>query len=450
MNSREFDIQVHELPTGVGAAYVFKNTAAKSASSVTKIKIDTKDKTSSEIASWGIDNKYPNKVIEAIRKSGSGGSALRFLRKVTYGNGLILYSNAPVDGKKAITLLDWNSYPEVAEFHKKSQLKNFCKESIMDLEFFGIMFPEYILSDNYKKILRVKRHQTAWCRFGIQNEEGLITTIYISQKFNKDSVSVGSEFMEEVPHVDSSMSIDEVKEFCKANGIKKFIRPVKYPLLDEAYYPIPEWHSIISNGWLEVANSVPALKRAIFKFQMNIKYIIHIDERYFEKVYKDEWATKKVEERMEIRKQLIDSMNDKLTGTENSGKSIQSMKFEDDKGNTIKALEIETVDDKFKDGSYLPEAEAANSEVLFAIGVDPSLIGAGIPGGKLGAGSGSDKMAAFNILQSLKKSDREFFLESLEFVRDYNDWDMNLNFGFEDTVLTTLDKNPTGTQTATA
>ena len=183
---------------------------------------------------------------------------------------------------------------------------------------------------------------------------------------------------------------------------------------------------------------------------MNIKYIIHIDERYFEKVYKDEWATKKVEERMEIRKQLIDSMNDKLTGTENGGKSIQSMKFEDDKGNTIKALEIETVDDKFKDGSYLPEAEAANSEVLFAIGVDPSLIGAGIPGGKLGAGSGSDKMAAFNILQSLKKSDREFFLESLEFVRDYNDWDMNLNFGFEDTVLTTLDKNPTGTQTATA
>lgn len=448
--NQEFDIQVHKLNTGVQAAYVFKNTNAKNPAAVTTVKIDTKEKTAAEIASWGSDNRYPKKVIDAIRKSGSGSSALRFLRKVHYGNGLILFSNAPVDGKKSIQLLNWNDNKEIADFARLSQLKNFSKESIADLEWFGIMFPEYILTDNYQKILRVKRHQSAWCRYGIQNDNGDITTIYISQKFNKDSVSVDSEYLEQVPHVDPILSTAEVKEFCKANGIKKFIRPVKYPLLDEAYYPIPEWHSVIDNGWLEVANSVPALKRAIFKNQISIKYIIHIDERYFEKSYKESWALKTVEERIEIRKQLIDSINDKLTGDDNAGKSIQSMKFEDDKGNTVNAIEIETIDDKFKDGSYLPEAEAANSEVLFALGVDPSLIGAGIPGGKLGAGSGSDKNAAFNILQALKKSDREFFIESLEFVRDYNEWDMNIQFGFEDTVLTTLDKNPTGTQTATA
>lgn len=448
--TNEQHIKVHTLSNGVKAAFVFSNPNKSEGSTVTTLKIDTKDKTSSEIASWGSDNKYPGKLIDVVRKSGSAGSGLRLLRKVHYGNGLIIFSNAPVEGKKSIQLLNWNDYPEIAKFAQLSQIKNYAKESIADMEWFGIMFPEYILTDNYKKILRVKRQQTAWCRYGIQNEDGLITTIYISQKFNKDSVSIGSEYLSEVAHIDPSLSVEEVKAFCQKNKIKNFIRPVKYPLIDEAYYPVPEWHSIINNGWLEVGNSVPALKRAIFKNQISIKYLIEIDERYFDKIYKDSWALKTPEERISIREQLIDSINDKLTGDDNAGKSIQSMRFEDEKGNAISAVNITTIDDKFKDGSYLPEAEAANSEVLFALGVDPSLIGAGIPGGKLGAGSGSDKSAAFNILQALKKSDREFFLESLEFVRDYNGWDMNIQFGFEDTVLTTLDKNPTGTQTATA
>jgi len=104
-----------------------------------------------------------------------------------------------------------------------------------------------------------------------------------------------------------------------------------------------------------------------------------------------------------IREDLIDGINESLVGNNNAAKSIQSMMFMDDKGVQVSALKITSVDDKLKDGIYLPEAEAANSEILFAIGVDPSLIGAGIPGGKLGAGSGSDKNAAFNILQALKK-----------------------------------------------
>ena len=56
---------------------------------------------------------------------------------------------------------------------------------------------------------------------------------------------------------------------------------------------------------------------------------------------------------------------------------------------------------------------------MFALGVDPSLIGAGIPGGKLGAGSGSDKREAFTILSALKKHDRETTIEIFEFIQQY-------------------------------
>lgn len=445
------DISVSEYK-GVGVVYAFTNTVdKKNENNVTTIKVEVKDKVGI-IASWGKNNKYPQEIVDAMKLSGAGSSALRFVRKAHYGNGIIIFSNTPTpEGKKAIQLLDINKYPDIDAFFKKSQIKKYSKEIITDLEWLSICFPEYILSENYQTINRVKRQKAAWCRFEVMNSEsGLIENVYISQKFGRESVNLDSEFVDVVPHIDPYWSVDQVKEYCQKNKIKKFIRPEFYPLIDEAYYPSAEWHSIVRNGWLEVANSVPELKKSIFKNQISIKYQIEIDERYFETKYSPNWSTFKMEDRIQIREQLINSINESLTGNDKAAKSIQSMMFIDDKGVQTSAIKITAIDDKLKDGSYLPEAEAANSEILFALNVDPSLIGAGIPGGKLGAGSGSDKNAAFNILQALKKTDREVSLATLEFVRDYNGWDPTINFGFEDTVLTTLDKNPTGTQTATA
>jgi hypothetical protein len=435
---------------GIGVSYTFKNTNASNVEAPTAINIQVKDK-KGKIASWGANNDYPQKILKAIKASGSGSSALRFLRKAHYGTGLILMNNAPDDnGKKSPKLINILDYPEINKFFKTSQLPRFFKEIIADMEWFSISFPEYILSNNFKTINRVKRHQTAWCRFEIMNpENGLVENIYISEKFGKESVAEDSPYVSKVPLIDSYWSPDEVREYCKANKIYKFVRPVFYPLIDEAYYPQAEWHSVVNNGWLDVANSIPEYKKNIFLNQVSIKYLIEVDERYFENIYSTDWKDYTVEERKKIREDLIDGINESLVGNTNAAKSIQSMMFMDDKNAQVSALKITSVDDKLKDGIYLPEAEAANSEILFAIGVDPSLIGAGIPGGKLGAGSGSDKNAAFNILQSLKKTDRESTLEIFDFIAGYNAWDETITANFENTVLTTLDKNPTGTQTAT-
>lgn len=435
---------------GIGVAYTFNNSIATETQS-TPITIQVKDKQGS-IASWGSSNDYPQKILKAIKASGSGSSALRFLRKAHYGTGLILMNNAPDEnGKKSPKLIDILDYPDINLFFKTSQVPRFFKEIIADMEWFSIAFPEYILSNNFKTINRVKRHQAAWCRFEVMNpENGLVENIYISEKFGKESVAEDSPYISKVPLIDSYWSPEEVRQYCQANKIYKFVRPVFYPLIDEAYYPQAEWHSVVNNGWLDVANSIPEYKKNIFVNQVSIKYLIEIDERYFENIYSTDWKDYTVDKRIEIRQKLIDGINESLVGNANAAKSIQSMMFADEKGLQISALKITAVDDKLKDGIYLPEAEAANSEILFALGVDPSLIGAGIPGGKLGAGSGSDKNAAFNILQALKKTDRETVLEIFDFIKGYNAWDETITANFENTVLTTLDKNPTGTQTATA
>jgi hypothetical protein len=374
------------------------------------------------------------------------------LRKAHYGNGLILVRDKANDqGKKEIQMVDPSEIPAIQEFFLNSQMNRFWKETITDLEYFSIAFPEYILSENFKTINRVRRQKTAWCRFSLPNKENnLVEYVYISEKFGKEAVDASSEYVEEVSLIDSYWSPDQVKEYCKVNNIKKFIRPIFYPLIDEAMYPKSEWHAVVESGWLDVANSVPELKKAIFQNQMVIKYLVEIDERYLKAVYQENWVKFTPDERIDIRNKIIDTVNDSLTGNANAGKTIQSMKIVGEDGKAYPAIEITAIDDKLKDGSYLPEAEAANSEVLFALGVDPSLIGAGIPGGKLGAGSGSDKREAFTILSALFKTNRETTLEVYDFISQYNGWDKTIRAAFENTILTTLDANPTGSKSITA
>ncbi|HMT30417.1 MAG TPA: hypothetical protein PKD91_14175, partial [Bacteroidia bacterium] len=72
-------------------------------------------------------------------------------------------------------------------------------------------------------------------------------------------------------------------------------------------------------------------------------------------------------------------------------------------------------------------------------GVDPAIIGM-TPGKGIGAGSGSDKRIAFNVYVSLCQADRDIILEPLNFIRDYNGWDPELEFRFKYPMITTLDK----------
>jgi hypothetical protein len=429
-------------------AYTFKSN--KGESTVSTVKIETVN-ASGEVASWGANNKYPQELMDDIRKSGVVGSALRVLKNTHYGNGMVLTKDNYEGGKKSVDLISVKDYPEIKEFFKRNQWKRFNREVINDLETFWIAFPEFVLSNNKKKINRVRRQRAPWCRFEVMDDNGMVNNVWLSEQWNKGSVTGEDVYLKKIPVIDSYWSAEEVKEYCLAKNITNFIRPVFFAMTEEPYYPKVDWHAVKENGWLEVVNNIPKYKNALFKNQVSIKYLIEIDERYFERLYGDKWDDFKPEERQEKRKEVIDAINDHLTKPENAGKSIQSMKFIDENDLPQSAVTITEIGDKFKkDGAYLPEASAGNSEILFAMGVDPTIIGAGIPGGKLGAGSGSDKREAFLILSALFKTKRETTLEIFEFIQDFNGWDPDIIPMFENTVLTTLDKNPTGTQNMSA
>ncbi len=421
--------------------------AKKSAdATVTSVLVESENATG-KVASWGANNDYPQQLIKKTKPAGSLRSGLRVNRKAHYGSGFIIVKETNKDGKREIKQQCLHELKDVHAFFKRNNMKRFFKEIIADLEYWELAFPEYVLSNDFKKINKVKRQFTADSRFELMNEKNRrINNVYVSSKW-AEGVEVASKFVDKIHLIDGDLSAIEVKEYCRKHNIHNFIRTVGYPLINNGYYPDPEWQSIESSGWLDIINSIPKFKKAFLEDKINVNYQIEVYEEYFERKYKEDWQSFTPEKRENIKSEFLQSLDTALRGVENGGKSIMSIIYKDENGTPQPGLKITEIGNSNKDGAYLDDTAAGIQAALTAAGVDPSLIGAGIPGG-LGAGSGSDKREAWFILSALMKPNRETTLEIFEFIQDYNGWDPQLIGAFEDTVLTTLDKNPTGTEKA--
>ncbi|WP_232771632.1 hypothetical protein [Tenacibaculum sp. Bg11-29] len=425
---------------------VVKFNKKDSANQVTKVSVKTPD-AEKNIALWGKKNNFPQQLLAAVKRNCPTTSGLQVVRDAHYGGGFVLMKETFEEDKnneekRKLTQVSLRKYPEIYKFFRTNQMPRFYKESITDLEYFAIAFPEYVLSNDKNKIELVRRQKSAHCRFEEMKDDGTIGNVWLSTKW-ADSVDLSSKYSKDIPLIDSYMPAEKVKEYCKKNKITNFIRPLFYPMLDESYYPIASWHSAYYSKWIDIANSIPEFKKALFKNQSTINKHIEIHDKYFEKKYAEDWEDYSVEEKDEIRQEFANFLNENLSGNENSQKTVFSMMYDQD-GKQVSGLKITTIDDKLKEGAFLPDGTAATLEIIAALTVDPTLIGLGTAS----LGGGSDKREAWTILTARQKPKRETTLESFQFIQDYNGWDADLIGAFEDTILTSLDKNPTGSKKA--
>ena len=185
----------------------------------------------------------------------------------------------------------------------------------------------------------------------------------------------------------------------------------------------------------------------MFENQLNLKFVIYVADDFFShKFGRNEWQEMSDVQREQERQKTIKAIDEHMSGNKAAGRSFLSPFFRDGSGNLIRGIEVVPIDHKIKDGNFLPDASAGNSEILFPMGVDPCLLGAGIPGGKNLSGSGSDKREAYTILSTRMPIKRLRTLEIFERIRDWNGWDDTLYGNFPNINLTTLDKNPNGQQ----
>src|SRR5690606_5837602 len=131
-------------------------------------------------------------------------------------------------------------------FLKRIKYKLFLQETIMDLEWLNLAFPEFVLSVDRKSIVSVRRQRTAWCRFA-KPENGVVKKIYISSKFGESATTdvEKNEFVSELPMLNPYLTKEEVLDYCIKNKIDRFTIPFGFPMFDESFYPEAKWHAVL-------------------------------------------------------------------------------------------------------------------------------------------------------------------------------------------------------------
>jgi hypothetical protein len=222
-------------------------------------------------------------------------------------------------------------------------------------------------------------------------------------------------------------------------GVEKVIYPTSFPSPGKTYYQLAHWDSVRSGGWLDVANSIPEFKQYMFKNQISLRYHVQIPTSFWTWKYPD-WESYTTEQKVKSMKQEAKFFEDTMTGTKGSFKTLITSYIADEVAQKEYGKWIVTeLGAKNNSNLYIEDSGEASSHLLYALGMDPTLVGYSIGKG-MGAGSGSDKREAFNMYQLQCQMDRDIILEPLEFIRDYNNWDPKLRFKFRYGMLKTADK----------
>lgn len=379
-----------------------------------KLKVsDEKSQADGKIVFWGTDNLFPQKVLKEIRKNSIIGTTLKRQAEMAYDE--IVYGiNQVTDSgdvvfKRKIDL-------KVEAFFQRSLINRYTLEGLRNFYFFYMLNPKMILTKDRSEVFSLSCYKTAHFRYGVQDSSGHIPYGYVNADW--EGIPDVSD-----PHVEKLPLIDpwEDPELIKSGSEFKYLYPVSYPTEDEIFYPLADWNSARESGWLDVAQSIPKFKKALFKNQLSMKYHVSVPSWWWEWKYPG-FEKMDGKKRRELMDHEIDQFEKTMRGEENAGNSFMTTFVSDPKYNReYQGWAIKAIDDKLKDGIYIEDSNEASSHLLYALGMDPTIIGSQ-PGSKLGAGSGSDKRVAFNIYLDTVKAHQDIILEPLQWIARYNGW----------------------------
>ncbi|MFD2961379.1 MULTISPECIES: hypothetical protein [Olivibacter] len=391
---------------------------------------------------WGVSDDFPKEVWKEVRKSGVARSALQLLTAKLYGQSCIPVLETGFDPKtKEATYETVDQDHKVWEFLDRSNFDIWRLCVIQDYVSMYNSFPMLMMNADRSEIVRLAHDKVFKFRYAPYNRKTRrIETCFRSANFP----SPAEDELDELPVIDPKDWYQEVDRIKHTDSRFNYVFPTYYPDLLNDYYSLVYWDGVRSNGWLEISNSIPAYKRAIFKNQTTIKYHVKIPYSYWTTVYPN-WHNMDEKVRSKIVNDKLEEMDKYLTGSENAMKTFISH-FGGGARNELKkedtAWEIQALDDKVKGDAYLPDSAAANAEILFSMLVNPALFGVGMPGGSYTGGAnngGSNIRESWLVMNAINAADRNIIYQVFRFVARYNGWDRRMRLLTLDKVLTTTD-----------
>lgn len=220
--------------------------------------------------------------------------------------------------------------------------------------------------------------------------------------------------------------------------------PTFYPSGQKPYYPQPAWWSIFSSKAFDFASTILYDKYKQRENNTTWGRVIYLSLDYLEMCFADEGLTGDKEAQAKFIDELDQNVEDFLQHRENTGKTMRQFMWIGQDGKEHHNVEVvdikEATNDTVKAGKE--ELELSTSPIFLALGVDPRLVG--VP--MVAASNGGTALREMHLLKQQQLNVKQrLYLNFLNSVVRFNQWDEHAQFEIIQQTLTTLDNSKTGT-----
>ena len=396
------------------------------------------------ILPWGEGNDFPRLAAKVVSETSVLNTGLRFLRNLTLGQGLFACKVTGYDEKGNEQLQPIDDAPLTALLNGR-MVRRYTERASRDYFKFGCAPVELVPSTDGKTIVGLNPINTLYTRFTVPDEVGRCKCI-VSGCWPSLPATVD----EDKPRVlDTLMDYDPQLEWDTRFLLGKLKQPLVYALRDSwsnhDVYSEPVWLPAYILGWIDIAQEVPKFLKQAYKNQITWKWHVQIPYSFWDRRFPLEDYTNMGKAGMEKRKhdiqKYMDDMERNLIGVENAEKPLMTMyAVNEANGKVEEEWKIQALDNKYKGGDNLVTSAAANSEILFTLGVNPNVFGAGMPGGTYaGNQGGSNIREAFLVNIANAWVDRQNLLDPIYLMLRSMGYGDDVQLRYRNTILTTLD-----------
>lgn len=387
-----------------------------------------------EYASWGDGNCYPDEADKIIRSTSVLQTGLNYKCRCCYGQGVVPVQVSGFDenNNEIVTPVTDET---VLRYLRGLPFRNYHTAAFRDLAKFGNCFP-LLVFDNGGRIARVQMLNARHCRISLDKTKLLVFGDFQNgSPTDKDTV-VYPMLDEEDPAFDLNWRRDTGR----LDNVSAIAFPrIKNYFSSSDYYAVPDWKSAQESGWIDIAHKIPTFLNRAYENAMFLMWHVQVPATYWQHQFPEK-EYESVEKRREAIQNFMDDFEKQLTSFENANKALWTQYFMTDNGQTYGDWKISRMDSEIKATDKLSTSAAANSEILFSLMVNPSVLGAGMPGGPYSgnAGSGSDIREGLLVSMILSHIEKQAVLDPVELMLEFNGYS-NIDLKYRNITIATLD-----------
>jgi len=387
-----------------------------------------------EYACWGGSNRYPEEALEIIGKTGVLSTGLNYKCRCCYGQGVLPVTLTGLDAQNREQYTPVNDAP-LLNFLRGYSFRNYHVSAFRDLIKLGNCFPVFVFSADGGRILRTETVNARHCRISLDK-----TILLLFGEFDRRFPDETAKVFDMLDEADPFNHLMLLKEQGRLKGKCVAFPRIRNYYSNNDYYAVPDWDTAWKSGWIDIAHKIPTFLKKAYSNAMNLMWHIQIPDTYWEKKFPEE-SFESTTAREKAINDYLDSFEQQLTSEENPAKTLTTGFTLNESGKAEEKWVIERLENEIKAEDRLSTSAAANSEILFSLMVNPSVLGAGMPGGPYAgnAGSGSDIREGLLVSLILNYIEKQQVLDPIELMLEYNGIH-NVELMYRNIVLTTLDK----------